>query len=141
MKKWILLAAAMTAAGIFVRLPHPARDIARLEPVQTLYFYMEGDVLHMEADTGAAGSGASLEEAAADMKAKAAAEIFLETAEYVILSPEVTVTEAFFEILHPSSHVCRAEVKPDLTAAAEYLDIHTPETTLADLRAAARNPE
>lgn len=134
MKKWIGLLLVLTAAGLFSRLPHPARDIAKLEPVQTLYLYMEGDRLYLEADTGAAGSGDGLTEAAEDMKANAAAEIFLETAEYLILSPEVQVTEDFLSILHPSCRVCIARERPDLSKAAEYLSVHTPNVTLAHLR-------
>lgn len=135
MKKWLYLIAALAAVGVLSRLPHPARDIAKLEPVQTVYFYMEGQTLHIETDTGASGVGGTLAEAAENMKANTAAEIFLETAEYLILSPEVPVTEEFFTILHPSCHVCFSETRPDLTAAAAYLSVHTPDTTLTHLRA------
>lgn len=134
MKKWICLMAALTAAGIFARLPHPARDIANLEPVQTIYICMEGQVVYMETDTGASGTGADLAEAAEDLKEKADAEIFLETAEYLILAPEVSITEDFFSILHPSCSVCIAESKPNLARAANYLTIHKPKRILADLR-------
>ena len=134
MKKWIGLLAALTAAGALARLPHPARDIAKLEPVQTVYLYIEGNTLHMETDTGASGTGRTLTEAAADMRANAAAEIFLETAEYLILSPEVIIAEDFFTILHPSCHICFTPERPDLTTAANYLSTHAPDITLAHIR-------
>ena len=33
MKKWLYLAAGLAALGLLSRLPHPARDIAKLDPV------------------------------------------------------------------------------------------------------------
>ena len=57
MKKWLYLAAALTAVGILSRLPHPAKDIAKLKPVRAVYLYMELEKLHIETDTGDSGSG------------------------------------------------------------------------------------
>lgn len=135
MKKWLFPLAALTAVAVLSRLPHPARDISKLDPVQTVYIYMEGDTLHMETDTGDLGSGHTLTEAAQSMKENADAEIFLETAEYLILSPDVPISEDFYTHLRPSCRVCFMESRPDLTAAAAYLSIHTPDLTLAKLRA------
>lgn len=136
MKKWLYLIAALTAVGVLSRLPHPARDIAKLDPVQTVWLYMEGQTLHIETDTGDHGSGPDLSAAAADMRASADTEIFLDTAEYLILSPDVTATSDLYTLLRPDCRVCFTEEKPDLTAAAQYLSIHVPKTTLAHLRAA-----
>ena len=135
MKKWLCLAAALAALAILSRLPHPARDISRLDPVQTVYLYMEGNRLHMETDTGDHGSGKTLPDALSDMKANADAEIFLDTAEYLILDPKVPITQDLFTLLHPTCRVVFTAEKPDLPAAAQYLSIHTPKTTLAHLRA------
>lgn len=135
MKKWLYVFAVLAAVGVLSRLPHPARDISRLDPVQVVYLYMEEGRLHMETDTGDHGSGPDLSSAAGQMKAEADAELFLDTAEYLILSPEVPVTSDFFRLLRPGCRVCIVEGTPDLAAAAQYLAIHTPETTLAHLRA------
>lgn len=135
MKKWLCLAAAFAALAILSRLPHPARDISRLDPVQTVYLYMEGTRLHMETDTGDHGSGKTLPDVLSDMKAGADAGIFLDTAEYLILDPEVPLTQDLFTLLHPTCRVAFTTEKPDLPAAAQYLSIHAPKTTLAHLRA------
>ena len=135
MKKWLYLTAALTAFGLLSRLPHPARDISKLDPVQTVYLYMEGTRLHMETDTGDHGSGKTLPDALADMKAGADAGIFLDTAEYLILDPQVPITQDLFTLLHPTCKVVFSTEKPDIPAATEYLSIHTPKITLAHLRA------
>ena len=137
MKKWLYLAAALAAVGLLARLPHPAKDISKLEPVRLVYLYKEGGKLHLETDTGAHGSGKSLTEAAADMRTRAEGEIFLETAEFLLLAPDVTVTEEYFTLLRPGCRVCNTTRRPDLSASARYLSIHPPEHTLTDLRASA----
>ena len=133
MKKW-LYAAALLALGLLTRLPHPARDIAKLEPVQLVYIYKEMDHLCIETDTDHRGAGRDILEAAADLRSKADGEIFLETAEFLLLEEDVTVTADFFTLLRPGAGVVYTGERPDLTAAAEYLSIHPPEHTLRELR-------
>ncbi|MBQ2919682.1 MAG: hypothetical protein IJE58_00735 [Oscillospiraceae bacterium] len=135
MKKWLYPAAVLAAIALLSRLPHPSRDISRLEPVQAVYLYMEAGELHIETDTGDHGSGHDLTEATDDMKESSDGEIFLETAEFLILDPQVPITPDFYELLRPDCRVFFTTEKPDLPAAAKYLSIHTPKTTLAHLRA------
>lgn len=135
MKKWLYLATALTAVGILSRLPHPAKDIAKLKPVRAAYLYMESEKLHIETDTGDSGLGRTLSEAYSDMRSKADGEIFLDTAEFLILDPAICVTEDFFRLLRPACKVVQSAQKPDLKAVSDYLAIHTPKTTLAHLRA------
>lgn len=135
MKKWLYLAAAVAGIGLLARLPHPARDISRLEPVQLVSIHEEAGVLQIETDTGDRGTGKTLTEAEADLRAKADGEIFLETAEFLLLDPAVTVTADFFTILRPTCKVLYVKESPDLPAAAQYLSTHPPALELADLRA------
>ena len=135
MKKWLVFAAAVTAVAILSRRPHPARDVARLEPVQAVYIYQKNGTLCIETDTGAAGSGKTLTEAAADLKASASGEIFLDTAEFLLIDPEVTITTDFHTLLRPTCGVTFTHATPDLQAAADYLTIHQPSVTLLELRA------
>lgn len=134
MKKW-LYPAAFIAAAILSRLPHPAVDIARLDPVQSVYLYMDGDAMTIETDSGDSGSGPDLEGAYAALRANAHREIFLDTAEYLILDPDVPITEAFYELLRPTTQVVFSNEKPNLETISDYLTIHPPEITLAKLRA------
>lgn len=135
MKKWLVFAAAVTAVAILSRRPHPARDVARLEPVQAVYIYQKNGTLCIETDTGAAGSGNTLTEAAEDLKASASGEIFLDTAEFLLIDPEATITADFHTLLRPTCGVTFTTAPPDLQAAADYLMIHHPFVTLLELRA------
>lgn len=135
MKKWLVFAAAVTAVAILSRRPHPARDVARLEPVRAVYIHQKNGTLCIETDTGAAGSGNTLTEAAADLKASASGEIFLDTAEFLLIDPEVTITADFHTLLRPTCGVTFTHATPDLQAAADYLTIHQPSVTLLELRA------
>ena len=135
MKKWLYLLAALTAVGVLARLPHPAKDIAKLKPVRAVYLYMEGNLLNMETDTGDFGSGRNLPEAYTDMRSKADGEIFPDTAEFLILDPDVPITEDFYEIFRPGCKVTFSQKGPDLNAVPDYLAIHTPELTLGKIRA------
>ena len=136
MKKWLIPAAVLAAVAIFSRLPHPARDIADLKPVRVVYIHMEGRTLHIETDTGDSGAGADLTVACADLSAKADGEIFLDTAEFLILDPEVPITGEIFTLLRPDCRVTFTDAAPDLEKAAAYLAQHPPILTLARLRAA-----
>lgn len=135
MKKWLFLAAVLTAVAVLSRRPHPARDVAKLEPVQVVYIRIDGAEYSVETDTGAKGTGANLTEAAADMKANATGEIFLDTAEFLLLHPAVPITEEFHTLLRPTCKVTFTTAAPDLQAASAYLTIHSPPVTLAQLRA------
>lgn len=135
MKKWLLPMAALAAVAIFSRLPHPARDIADLKPVRAVYIHMEGRTLHIETDTGDSGAGGDLSEAHEALRAEADGEIFLDTAEFLILDPKVPVTEVFYSLLRPDCRVTFTDMPPDLEKAAAYLSQHLPKLTLARLRA------
>ena len=134
MKKWLLLTALLMAVAVLSRRPHPARDVAKLEPVQTVYVYLKGGNLCIETDTGAKGTGKTLTEAANHMKASASGEIFLDTAEFLLLDPAIPITEEFHTLLRPNCKVTWIVDPPDLQAASAYLSIHTSSCTLSELR-------
>ena len=134
MKKW-LYPKAFLAAAILSRLPHPAVDIARLDPVRAIYLYMDGAELTIETDSGDSGTGSDLKAAYADLRANAHREIFLDTAEFLILDPNVPITEAFYQLLRPTTQVVYSNKKPNLETIADSLTLPPPEITLAKLRA------
>ena len=134
MKKWLVFAAVLITVAILSRRPHPARDVAMLEPVQAVYIFQKDGTLSIETDTGASGSGKTLTEAAAEMKASASGEIFLDTAEFLLLDPTVPITEEFHTLLRPTCTVTFTTAAPDLQAASAYLSIHTSSCTLSELR-------
>ena len=134
MKKWLYPAAFLVVA-LLARMPHPAVDVARLDPVRSIYIDIDGENLTIETDDRISGSGASLLEACQDLTAKAHREIFLDTAEFLILAPDVPITEEFYELLRPTTKVVYSMERPDFEAVSDYLAIHPPEMTLAKYRA------
>lgn len=135
MKRWLLLSAALAAVGFLSRLPHPARDISELEPVEVVWLHMEESRLVIETDTGAKGTGKTLSEASENMKTAASAEIFLDTAEYLIIDPDIPIPDDCFTLFRPDCKVCFTTASPDMEKAADYLSAHTPPISLSQLRA------
>lgn len=134
MRRWIIWLPALALVGLLSRLPHPARDVAKLEPVRTVCITMEAGKVCIETDTGDKGTGKDLPEAAADLKENADGEIFLETAEFLILDPKVQITEDLFVLFRPDCGVVFSDDRPDLKTVADYLSVHKPQRMLAHLR-------
>lgn len=62
-------------------------------------------------------------------------EIFLETAEYLLITPEAqSLLLELTQTLRPSCKVCLREGEADLAEAAAYLSVHEPRLTLQDYR-------
>ena len=141
MKKSLILIAVLTGSALLLRLPHPARDISNLLPVQTLYLYMEENLIYIESDTGDRGSGSTLTAAADALKRAAPGEIFLETARFLILDRDVDVTEEFHSLLRPTCRVVYTNERPDLNWVSRYLVNHPPHLTLARIRAEQNRKE
>lgn len=135
MKQWIWFPALLAAACVLSRLPHPAVDVGKLEPVSAVQIEYRDGCYHLRTDTGASGSGGTLEEASRALSQGALGEVFLETAEYVLLDPAAPVTEELYRVLRPACRVCLAEGEVDLQEASAFLAAHPPEATLAELRA------
>ena len=134
MRRWIIWLPMLVLLGVLSRMPHPARDVARLEPVRTVCITVEAGKVCIETDTGDKGTGKDLPEAAADLKENADGEIFLETAEFLILDPNVQITEDLFVLLRPDCSVVFCDDHLDLKTAADYLSVHKPQRMLAHLR-------
>lgn len=135
MKRWLWFCGFLAAVCFGSRLPHPAVDVGKLEPVSLVAVDWQDGMYHLKTDTRASGSGETLEQAAQALAEGSSGIVFLETAEYVILTPEVPVTKEFYRVLRPACRVCLAEREVDPVKTAEYLAAHPPEQTLNDLRA------
>lgn len=141
MKKWMIPIAVLAAVAIFSRLPHPARDIADLKPVRVVYIHLEGRNFHVQTDTGDSGTGPDLTQACRVLYAEADGEIFLDTAEFLILAPEVPITGEILTLLRPDCRVAYSDREPDLERIADYLTAHPPDRTLAQRRAEMKGAE
>ena len=135
MKKWLYLIGALAAVAVLSRLPHPARDFAKLEPVRAVYLYIDQGQVAIETDTGSSGSGPDLKDAYAALKQSADREIFLDTAEFLILDPNVPIPQEIYEIFRPDCKVVFTNKRPDLEKSPDYLSQHPPKLNLAQVRA------
>lgn len=128
MRIWLIALMGVLALSF---LPAPGRDLGKLEPVSALYIYMyEGNVV-VETDAGDLGSGKTLEAALEDLHAGSMGEIFLDTAEHLIL------TDASMPLLPELEKILRPSVEPvvgkngmDLKKAERYLSAHPTGATL-----------
>lgn len=124
----------MAVASLF--LGGRGEDVARLEAVKTVEISCQNGAVVIKTDTGAVGVGGSLREAFDDLEETATGTVFLETAEYLLITPECRgLLDALWTYLRPSCAVCLLEGSGDLEKAGEYLDAHKPDTTLMDCRA------
>lgn len=128
MKKWLCL----LALGIIVSLfPGKGTDVGELLPVELVSLTVQREKIVVQTDTGDLGMGETLAEAMENLRAGAPGKVFLETADYLLLSPQ---TEAWWGQLktwfRPGTLVYAAgeEVNPE--AAVEYLRSHTGGTPL-----------
>lgn len=140
MKRVLWLLAALVAVWGLPRLAHPAVDIGKLEPVETILLVMEADGIRMETDTGAVGYGETLEAAVEDLRRSTPAEVYLDTANKLLIAGDAGAHwGSIMELFRPSCVVCRADREIDLQDATEYLSVHKPELTLNQLRAGEEN--
>ena len=120
----ILLAAALAA-------PTERNDLEKLHPVEVVSLYMEEIQIVVETDTGAKGKGETVEQALRNMKETTAGIVFLDTADYLLVSRE---TEELIADVRPylkaGARVCKTQGSVKVEEAAAFLANHTPEIIL-----------
>ena len=85
MKKWLYMLLLALAAFL---LPGKGTDVGELIPVELVRLTAGDGTFVAAADTGDFGTGATLEEAMADLASSAPGKVFLETADYLLLAPQ-----------------------------------------------------
>lgn len=134
MKRWLIILAAFAAA--LALSPSSGTDAAKLQPIQTIYIYKEDEVVTILTDTGDQGKGKSIDEAFNDMKQTVAGEVFMETAEFLIVTEETRqCIDKLYDELRPACRICLAEGDLELESTTKYLSAHEPKSILKDYRA------
>ena len=136
MKRWLWYIGIIASVAALGGKPSAGTDIANLQPVQVIYLSCpEGEVC-IETDTGDWGMGETLKDALEDMKSASSREVFLDTADYLLLSSEcIDLLPAMMEKLRPSCAISLTDGGPDMEQAGAYLQQHTPTITLIKYRA------
>lgn len=133
MKRLILGGVILAAALLLNGEKTAGVDIGKLEPARVIMVEEKAGTVSVSTDLGQQGRGRTLTEAVADMKAGAAGEVFLDTAEYLLVAPSaVGRLEETFELLRNSCQVSIVNGVDDPAAAGEYLAAHKPGVTLGD---------
>lgn len=140
MKKLFLLLAVGLVLGALGLLPFRAVDAAKLLPVKTVIVTKSGDEYVVDIGAGVRAVGATLREALDRLREEVTGEIFLPTAEQVIVTePADEALEAVAEErdFRPAAGIYRTpDGSPDAAALGDYLASHASNVTILDVRAA-----
>lgn len=136
MKKWLMIGAAILVVAVAGKKPSAGTDIGMLQPVQIVLVKQVGTDVVVQTDTKNQGSGSDFMEAVENMKATSSGEIFLETAEHLLIDPEcMNILQDAAKLLRPSCSVCLVDGEPDLETLGDYLKLHAPSRTLMEYMA------
>ena len=121
MKRWILYVLIL---GALLFIPLDRVEIANLEPVQAVWMYEEDGKIILETDTEDKGSGTTVEEALADMMQNSPGIIYLDTAQYLLVTETTQQIPALEPYLRSAVRLCQWEGKGSLADAVKYADAH-----------------
>ena len=105
--------------------PLESADVGKLLPVQVVQLRKENGWVVLETDTENVGMGGTAKQALQNLKDTASGIIYLDTAEYLLLSKDAE--DALTQLrtaLKPKTGVCYAEEGVDLKEAGKFLSAH-----------------
>ncbi len=139
MKRIFCLAAAALLAFALVRSTPPGSDAAKLLPVEAVRVRVDGSFVTVETDTGDSGVGEDLNAAIRDMKGRASGDIFLETANFLLLMPgaEKTLSDCMANF-RPACALSMVKGDAEVCDLVPFLRAHEPGLTLMEYRAGMR---
>lgn len=133
MKKWLFLLLIFGTVAAFNGGMSLGTDVAELAPVQSVRVAQFNRYIMVETDTGAWGMGGDLASALVHMEETSPASVFLDTADYLIVAPELLyLLPDLKEVLRPSCGICLERGKTDMERVGQFLQIHEPKITLSD---------
>lgn len=140
MKRWLvpmlLLAAMAMGEGLF-----RGTDVAKLEPVELVRLRQTASGIEVQTDTGSFGLGVTVTDAVENMKDTASGEIFLDTAEYVVLTGlDEHILAELMTCFRPSCKILflAGAARPEELSA--FLRSRPQKLTLLDWRLTGRQP-
>lgn len=138
MKRWIFYLLTLAVALFLSQNRSPAIDVGRMEPVEVVRVIGDRGMIIIQTDTGQMGKGEDLSQAISDMKQTASKELFLDTAEFLLVTPSaLPQVPELTEILRPSCCICLDGGKTELNGIAAFLQTQKPGVTLRQYR---KNP-
>ena len=120
--------------ALLLLAPVERLDVAKLEPVQTVALRLEGQTLVLETDTKNRGQGSTLREAIEDLENRTPGVIYLDTAQYLLLTEDVLpYSQQLKTVMHPTVKVSLWDGKGSVEKAAQYLAIRRDLPRLKEL--------
>ena len=140
MKKWLFYVGAVVLVAALGYMPFHGSDVAALQPVELIRVDYDAGIIKVQTDTGDMGKGETVEAAFADLKSTTAGEVFLDTADFLLLGTDaMPLLQELTQILRPACRVCIVQGEVDLKAAAEYLRTRQENVTLQQYRTGKGN--
>ena len=128
--------------GAVLAIPVEKLDVGKLEPVQAVWMYTAADKIVLETDTEDRGSGRSVDEALADLENRCKGIIYLDTAQFLLVSENsVDHIPALGHYLKGSVKVCQWEGKGSVADAAKYMAAHENGCKLSTWNQGAKLPD
>lgn len=119
----------VTALALLV--PEYGTDVGKLIPVELVFLYKEGEKIVIETDTEDIGRGKTVDEAVRNLTDTTPGEIFLDTADYLLVSEDALVhLNEMNGYLKGKVWVCLAGKGIDVKTAVQYLAVHKPGATI-----------
>ncbi len=110
-------------------------DVSKLLPIRAVAVYTQGNEVVLETDTEHKGTGRDVVQALRNLKKETPAVVYLDTAEYLLVSREAEIyISQLSDWLKPSVKVSICDVREQVKEAAEYLDVHGGATELRHWR-------
>jgi len=105
-------------------------DVAKLEPVEIVCMDADAGEILLSTDTEAWGRGEETASALADMQDRTPGVIYLDTAEFLLVTPAaISQIESLRPYLKESVRICGTD-DTDLSGMAKFLEIHGALPTL-----------
>ncbi len=136
----IVLCIVLLGALLFV--PLNRIEIADLEPIQAVWMYTENGNIVLETDTEDKGIGITVETALDDMKNKSSGIVYLDTAQYLLVSePVVGEVSAIQPYIKQSVRLCKWGGQGSVKEAVKYADSHNLGLKMKNWNEAGNLPE
>ena len=131
MRRSYLIGAALLLALLLPK--GRGTDLSELIPVEILYIDKVEDHIQVVTDQGVSGMADTLEAALADMQGTSPGRVFLDTAEYLLVTEQaLPELENLMRTIRPSVKLLLVTQQPQWDGLAAYLQGQDPEATLLD---------